>query len=157
MQKIKKETKFLEGSYEGLEFIQEDCRDQGIAKKQRVQEEQNGGLARCLANVEEIVQKRAEIAQTKQVPQTGKICYYYPHYLVVGSVGKLTCLVSRIFVPQELLHYMKKIVKVAEEIVLSLVDEELSAWKRRQQLACVGSPVNTSLHHLQNWYEQVVS
>lgn len=156
MQKIKKEIKFLEGSYEGLEFIQEDCRDQGIAKKKRVQEGPNGGLACCPANEEEICQRRADIAQTKQVPQTRKICYY-PHYGVVGSVGKLTCLVSWIFVPQELLHYTKKIVKVAEEIVLNLVDEELPAWKRRQQLACVGSPVNTSLHHLQSWYEQVVS
>lgn len=154
MQKIKKEIKFLEGSYEGLEFMQEDCREQGNAKKKRVQEEQNGGLACCPANVEEICQRQADIAQTKQVPQT--ICYY-PHYGVVGSVGKLTRSVSWIFVPQELLHYMKTIVKVTEEIVLNLVDEELPAWKRRQQLACVGSPVNTSLYYLQEWYEQVVS
>lgn len=152
MQRIKKDIKFLEGSYEGLEFIQEDCRDQSIAKRKRVQEDQND-----VAHVEEIRQRQADIAQTKQVLQTGKICYYYPHYGVVGSVGELTCLVSWIFVLQELLQYTKKIVKVAEEIVLNLVDEELPAWKRRQQLACVGSPVDASLHHLQNWYEQVVS
>lgn len=120
--KTKKEIKFLEGSYEGLEFIQEDCREQGNAKKKRVQEEQNGGLACCPANVEEIRQRQADIAQTKE----------------------------------ELLHYMKKIVKVAEEIVLNLVDEELPAWKRRQQLACVGSPVNTSLHYLQDWFTSVL-
>lgn len=150
MQRIKKDIKFLEGSYEGLEFIQEDCRDQSIGKRKRVQEEQNGVG-------EEICQRQADIAQTKQVLQTGKICYYYPHYGVAGSVGELTCLVSWIFFPQELLQYMKKIVKVAKEIVLNLVDEELPAWKRRQQLACVGSPVDASLHLLQNWYEQVVS
>lgn len=46
-----------------------------------------------------------------------------------------------------------KIVKEAEEIVQKLVDVELPEWKRRQHLACVGSPVNTSLDHLQNWYE----
>lgn len=152
MQRIKKDIKFLEGSYEGLEFIQEDCRDQSIAKRKRVQEDQND-----VAHVKEICQRQDDIAQTKQVLQTGKICYYYPHYGVVGSVGELTCLVSWIFVLQELLQYTKKIVKVAQEIVLNLVDEELPAWKRRQQLACVGSPVDASLHHLQNWYEQVVS
>lgn len=60
MQEIKKGNKSLEGSYEELEFIQEACRDQGIAEgmKKRV-------------NVEEICQRRADvITQTKQVPQT---------------------------------------------------------------------------------------
>lgn len=47
-----------------------------------------------------------------------------------------------------------KIVKGAEEIVQKLVDVELPEWKRRQRLACVGSPVNTTLNHLENWYEQ---
>lgn len=79
MQEIKKGIKSLEGSYELLEFLQEACRDQGIAEgmKKRRPGEQNGNLARCLANVEEICQRQAEIiTQTRQVLQTGKGHYY---------------------------------------------------------------------------------
>lgn len=58
-----------------------------------------------------------------------------------------------VFVPQVLLQNTVEIVNVAEDVVRSLVDVELPEWKRRQQLACVGSPVSTSLDHLQNWYD----
>lgn len=54
---------------------------------------------------------------------------------------------------QMLLQSTMNIVKVAEEIVQTLTDVELPAWKRRQQLSCIGSPVNTSLDDLQSWYE----
>lgn len=64
----------------------------------------------------------------------------------------MLCLLD-VSVPQALLQNTMRIVKEAEEIVLSLVDVELPEWKRRQQLACVGSPVNASLRHLQDWYE----
>lgn len=54
---------------------------------------------------------------------------------------------------QMLLQSTMNIVKVAEEIVQTLTDVELPAWKRRQQLSCIGSPVNISLDDLQSWYE----
>lgn len=54
---------------------------------------------------------------------------------------------------QMLLQSTMNIVKVGEEIVQTLTDVELPAWKRRQQLSCIGSPVNTSLEDLQSWYE----
>lgn len=70
-QELKKETKSLEGSYEGLEFIQEACRDQGLSEgmKKQVPVEQHLDLSRCLANVEEICRSQAAIiTQTTQVP-----------------------------------------------------------------------------------------
>lgn len=73
MQEIKTENESLESSYEGLEFIQETCRDHDIAegKKTWVSVEQHGNLAHCLASVKEICQRQADIiTQTKQVLQT---------------------------------------------------------------------------------------
>lgn len=158
IQEIKKQNKSLEDIYEGLEFIQDACRDQGVTEgmKRRVPVEQHFGLALSLANVEEKCQKRANIiTQKKQVPlahataPTGKGGY-------LGAV--MTSPSSRFaswmfFVMQMLLQSTINIVKVAEEIVQTLTDVELPAWKRRQQLSCIGSPVNTSLDDLQSWYD----
>ncbi|XP_035460423.1 signal transducer and activator of transcription 1-alpha/beta isoform X1 [Scophthalmus maximus] len=47
------------------------------------------------------------------------------------------------------------ILKQAEQIVAVLTDVELPEWKRRQQKACVGGPVDTSLDHLQKWFTTV--
>lgn len=55
---------------------------------------------------------------------------------------------------QVLLQNTMKMVKEAEEIVLQLVDEELPEWRRRQRLACMGAPLDTSLDRLQNWSER---
>lgn len=43
--------------------------------------------------------------------------------------------------------------KVAEEIVVTLTEEALPQWKRRQQMACIGASVDTSLDRLQKWWE----
>lgn len=70
IQDIKKQNKALEDIYEGLEFIQDACRDQGVTEgmKKRVPVEQHFGLAQSLANVEEKCQKQADIiTQKKQV------------------------------------------------------------------------------------------
>ncbi|XP_019955224.2 signal transducer and activator of transcription 1-like [Paralichthys olivaceus] len=48
-----------------------------------------------------------------------------------------------------------KMLKRAEQIVAALTDVELPEWKRRQQLSCIGSPVDTSLDHLQKWFTTV--
>lgn len=72
IQDIKKQNKSLEDVYEGLEFIQDACRDHGVTEgmKERVPVEQHFGLAQSLANVEEKCQKQANIiTQKKQVPQ----------------------------------------------------------------------------------------
>lgn len=72
IQEIKKQNKSLEDIYEGLEFIQDACRDQGVTEgmKKWVPVEQHFGLAQSLANVEEKCQKQANtITQKKQVAQ----------------------------------------------------------------------------------------
>uniref|UniRef100_A0AAQ5ZT80 SH2 domain-containing protein n=1 Tax=Amphiprion ocellaris TaxID=80972 RepID=A0AAQ5ZT80_AMPOC len=40
----------------------------------------------------------------------------------------------------------------ASQVVTTLTDVELPTWKHRQQMACIGSPVDTSLDHLQKWF-----
>lgn len=46
---------------------------------------------------------------------------------------------------------METMLIVAEELVAALTDRALPQWKRRQQLACIGSPEDTDLKHLQKW------
>ncbi|XP_047456341.1 signal transducer and activator of transcription 1-alpha/beta-like isoform X2 [Mugil cephalus] len=47
------------------------------------------------------------------------------------------------------------ILKCAEQIVTTLTDVELPAWKHKQQMSCLGRPVDTSLDHLQQWFTTV--
>lgn len=54
-----------------------------------------------------------------------------------------------------LLQQMVNILKGAEEIVATLTDVELPEWKCRQQMACIGSPVDTRLDYLEKWWEPV--
>lgn len=56
-----------------------------------------------------------------------------------------------VFALQALLKQMYNILKLAEEIVGTLTDVELPQWKRRQQMACLGSPADVCLDHLQKW------
>lgn len=55
------------------------------------------------------------------------------------------------FVLQMALQQIANILKLAEQIVETLIHVELPEWKRRQQMACVGSPANTRVEHLQKW------
>ncbi|XP_040913732.1 signal transducer and activator of transcription 1-alpha/beta-like [Toxotes jaculatrix] len=71
---------------------------------------------------------------------------------------KEKCLEQAIFIVrtnQLVLLEMVKILKQAEQIISTLTDVELPEWKRRQQMACVGSPVDTCLDHLQKWFTGV--
>lgn len=54
-----------------------------------------------------------------------------------------------------LLQQIVNILQLAGEIVATLTEVELPQWKRRQQVACIGSPVDTCLDHLQKWWERV--
>ncbi|XP_029968705.1 signal transducer and activator of transcription 1-alpha/beta-like isoform X2 [Salarias fasciatus] len=56
---------------------------------------------------------------------------------------------------QIVLGQVVHILKEMEQMLNTLIGEELPMWKRRQQLACIGSPVNTDLHHLQKWFTSV--
>ncbi|CAL8267253.1 unnamed protein product [Lota lota] len=49
-------------------------------------------------------------------------------------------------------HLIGNTVNLAELVVSTVVDEELKSWKLRQQQACIGAPLDTSLHKLQTWF-----
>lgn len=61
------------------------------------------------------------------------------------------------FVLQIVLHQLVNILKQTEKVVATLTDVELPEWKRRQQLACIGSQADTSLDHLDKWLELICS
>ncbi|KAL2081118.1 hypothetical protein ACEWY4_022971 [Coilia grayii] len=44
---------------------------------------------------------------------------------------------------------------MADHIQFSLITEELPEWKRRQQVACIGGPINACLDQLQSWFTSV--
>ncbi|XP_030614834.1 signal transducer and activator of transcription 1-alpha/beta-like [Archocentrus centrarchus] len=47
------------------------------------------------------------------------------------------------------------ILKQTHQVVETLTDVELPEWKRRQQLACIGSPAETNLDLLEKWFSTV--
>ncbi|XP_030283751.1 signal transducer and activator of transcription 1-alpha/beta-like [Sparus aurata] len=74
------------------------------------------------------------------------------------NVVKEECLKQANFITQTkqmLLQQMVNILKGAEEIVATLTDVELPEWKCRQQMACIGSPVDTRLDYLEKWFTTV--
>lgn len=46
-------------------------------------------------------------------------------------------------------------VNLATQIVQTLISVELPEWKRKQQMSCIGNPVNTSLCQLEKWFSSV--
>ncbi|KAK7938813.1 hypothetical protein WMY93_002139 [Mugilogobius chulae] len=46
-------------------------------------------------------------------------------------------------------------VNLSAFVVKSLISEELPEWKRKQQMSCIGKPVNTSLELLEKWFSRV--
>ena len=53
---------------------------------------------------------------------------------------------------QEVCCLIENTLELAKLVVSRVVDEELTSWKLRQQQACIGAPLDTSLHKLQTWY-----
>ncbi|XP_008304389.1 signal transducer and activator of transcription 1-like [Stegastes partitus] len=56
---------------------------------------------------------------------------------------------------QIVLQHLSSILTQASEVVATLTDVELPKWKHRQQMACIGSPLDTCLDHLQKWFTTV--
>lgn len=56
---------------------------------------------------------------------------------------------------QVVLQEIGNILNLAQPIVATLTEVELSEWRLRQQLACIGSPADTCLDHLQKWWELI--
>lgn len=56
------------------------------------------------------------------------------------------------FKRKEILSKMVDVIKEIEVLMTSQLSLELSDWKRRQQIACIGGPQLTGLDQLQNWF-----
>ncbi|XP_041663565.1 signal transducer and activator of transcription 1-alpha/beta-like [Cheilinus undulatus] len=56
---------------------------------------------------------------------------------------------------QMVLRQIESTLNEAETTIMALIDVELPQWKYRQQMACIGSPVDTSLDHLEKWFTAV--
>ncbi|XP_029385641.1 signal transducer and activator of transcription 1-alpha/beta-like isoform X2 [Echeneis naucrates] len=85
------------------------------------------------------VEQCAELTQSKAAVQEGCL--------------KQTNFISQ--TKQRVLMTIGNILKQAEQIIAALTDVKLPEWKRRQQVSCIGSPADTSLDHLQEWFTAV--
>ncbi|MEQ2303363.1 hypothetical protein AMECASPLE_016051 [Ameca splendens] len=68
------------------------------------------------------------------------------------------CLKRETFITQTkhiVLQQLVTTLNQSDQIVTTLTSVELPKWKRRQQLACIGSPEDTSLELLQKWFTAV--
>ncbi|XP_069554874.1 signal transducer and activator of transcription 1-alpha/beta-like [Brachyistius frenatus] len=62
------------------------------------------------------------------------------------------------FITQTKMTLREKVVNIlkeADQIVETLTNVELPQWKLRQQMACIGSPVDCSVDNLQKWFTTV--
>ncbi|KAK7938816.1 hypothetical protein WMY93_002142 [Mugilogobius chulae] len=55
----------------------------------------------------------------------------------------------------EVISLISGLLELAAVIVKLLVSEELPEWKCKQQMSCIGKPVNTSLELLEKWFSCV--
>ncbi|XP_068602075.1 signal transducer and activator of transcription 4 [Brachionichthys hirsutus] len=56
---------------------------------------------------------------------------------------------------RKVLQWTWQVLKLAEDITATLLEEALPDWKRRQQAACIGSPADTCSVQLQKWFTAV--
>ncbi|XP_037543107.1 signal transducer and activator of transcription 1-alpha/beta-like [Nematolebias whitei] len=73
--------------------------------------------------------------------------------MVEEGCNKQTMLITQ--AKQTVLQQLVNILNEMAQTVATLTNEELPEWKRRQQLSCIGSPVDTSLELLQKWFTAV--
>ncbi|XP_038155475.1 signal transducer and activator of transcription 1-alpha/beta-like [Cyprinodon tularosa] len=87
------------------------------------------------------VEQNGRLAQTQAQTQVEQECL--KRALVIAEKKQV--------VLQQLLNMLNQ----ASHVQMSLTGVELPEWKRRQQLASIGSPENTSLELLQKWFTAV--
>ncbi|XP_040004701.1 signal transducer and activator of transcription 1-alpha/beta-like [Xiphias gladius] len=117
---VKKEMKSLEVLYENHDYMQRTWQSEG----------------------------RVEDIQKQMIV----LWVWYEFILNFYVAVKEECLKQTNFIIQTKQMVLLKIVKIlkqAEQLVAVLTDMELPEWKRMQQMACIGSPVDTCLNHLQ--------
>ncbi|XP_061698246.1 signal transducer and activator of transcription 4 [Syngnathoides biaculeatus] len=73
--------------------------------------------------------------------------------LMKQEVIRLQEILNRLdFKRKEILDKMAVVIEEIDKLMNSQLDAELRDWKRKQQMAVIGSPVVTTLDHLQNWF-----
>ncbi|XP_026231860.1 signal transducer and activator of transcription 1-alpha/beta-like isoform X2 [Anabas testudineus] len=90
------------------------------------------------------IQKTWLVQQNTRLPQSHAVneeCVKHTNFIIQTK--------------EVLLQQIVNILKQAEQIVTVLTDVQLPEWKRRQQMACIGCPVDTCLDHLQKWFTTV--
>ncbi|KAM6934521.1 signal transducer and activator of transcription 1-alpha/beta-like [Xenentodon cancila] len=74
------------------------------------------------------------------------------------AIMKEECLKQVVFISQTKQNVLQQVVKLlnqAAQIASILTDVELPEWKRRQQLACIGSLMDTCLSNLEKWFTTI--
>ncbi|XP_024141705.1 signal transducer and activator of transcription 1-alpha/beta [Oryzias melastigma] len=77
---------------------------------------------------------------------------------VSKAVVEQECFKQRAIIQQRkqfVLEQLLSILQQASKIEETLLEEELPEWERRNQLACIGCPADTSLELLQKWFTDV--
>ncbi|XP_077473081.1 signal transducer and activator of transcription 4 [Stigmatopora argus] len=69
------------------------------------------------------------------------------------EVTRLQEILNRLdFKRKEILSKMGIVIQETEQVMNTQLDAELRDWKRKQQMAAIGSPLLVSLDQLQNWF-----
>ncbi|XP_028291700.1 signal transducer and activator of transcription 1-like isoform X2 [Gouania willdenowi] len=125
-----------------LDLQIDQMKHQTLRLKNEIQtaEELNKNLDLMLKSFKSKVQHQIGLAQSHAVSQEQCL-----NNASVFSQGKI----------QAALELVDNIIEQAKQIVKAITDEEVSSWKRSQQMACIGSPVNNKLDHLQKWFTDV--
>ncbi|XP_041805993.1 signal transducer and activator of transcription 1-alpha/beta-like [Chelmon rostratus] len=114
---------------------------------------QTSEVKKEIKSLEVLNEKLDFIQETWQIQVEQHIGLAQSHAVVEEECLKQATFIKK--TKQMLLQQIVNILKLAEEILVSLTDVELPEWQSRQQLACIGSPVDASLGHLQKWFTSV--
>ncbi|MBN3319233.1 STAT3 protein, partial [Atractosteus spatula] len=118
---------------------------------------------RCLdRKIEELRGKEMEHHVKSLEDQQDEFDFKYKTHMMEGNANEkerkeemriLQELLNRLDTSRKaLLGQMSSVLDLAEELLSSLVGEELPAWRRRQQKACIGAPDSVCLQQLERWF-----
>ncbi|XP_070770333.1 signal transducer and activator of transcription 1-alpha/beta-like [Enoplosus armatus] len=110
-------------------------------------------LKKEIKSLDDLNEKLDYIQKTWQSQVEQHIGLAQSHAVVEGECLKRADFISQ--TKQMVLQLIVNILTLAQQTVATLTDVELPEWKRRQQLACIGGPVDTCLDHLQKWFTSV--
>nr|XP_046259973.1 signal transducer and activator of transcription 1-alpha/beta-like isoform X2 [Scatophagus argus] len=106
-----------------------------------------------IKSLEDLNEKLSYIQETWKNQVEKNVGLAQSHAVVEEECVKQANFIMR--TKQMLLQQLAHILNTAGEIVPTLTGVELPEWKRRQQMACLGNPVDTSLDLLEKWFTAV--